>query len=119
MENDKIKLLQIIIIPLTIVAVMLIMSRPHDIIVPQIENCKQDSLQTVIYQLQTELQMDEDGWDKKEQRYEDALFQYEYGLNHLKQSHPNAYREFHRIIGFKEKYNRETERENKKRLELF
>ena len=79
-------------------------------------NCKEDSLQQVIYQLQSQIKNDEDGWDKKEQRYEDILFEYEYGINRLKETHPEAYREFHRIIGFKEIYSRETERENKLRL---
>ena len=81
--------------------------------------CKEDSLQQEINRLQAEIKSDEDGWDSKEKRYEDILFEYEYGMEHLKQSHPNAYREFHRIIGYKERYDRETERENKKRLNTF
>lgn len=85
----------------------------------QIHICKEDSLQQEINRLQAEIKSDEDGWDSKEKRYEDILFEYEYGMEHLKQSHPNAYREFHRIIGYKERYNRETERENKKRLNTF
>jgi hypothetical protein len=80
--------------------------------------CKEDSLREVVYNLKSELEMEEDGWDKKEQRYEDVLFEYEYGINHLKHSNPDAYREFHRIIGYKERYNRETEQENKKRLNI-
>lgn len=85
----------------------------------QIHICKEDSLQQEINRLRAEIKSDEDGWDSKEKRYEDILFEYEYGMEHLKQSHPNAYREFHRIIGYKERYDRETERENKKRLNTF
>lgn len=78
--------------------------------------CKEDSLQTVISQLQSDLEMEEDGWDRKETRYENVLFEYEFGLEHLKNYHPNAYRDFHRIIGYKERYSKETERDNRKRL---
>ena len=80
--------------------------------------CKEDSLQKVINQLQIDIENEEDGWDKKEQRYENIIFEYEYGMEHLKHSNPEAYREFHRIIGYKERYNRETEQENKKRLNI-
>ena len=86
---------------------------------PQTYTCKEDSLQTLVYQLQGEIENEEDGWDSKEERYEDIIFEYEYGINHLKNSHPDAYREFHRIIGYKEKFERKTERENKKRLNNF
>lgn len=81
------------------------------------KTCKEDSLQTVINDLIIEKENDEDGWDDKEKRYEQILFEYEYGLDHLKHYHPEAYKEFHRIIGYKEKYNHEIERENKKRLD--
>jgi hypothetical protein len=81
--------------------------------------CKEDSLQNVINQMKIEIENDEDGWDKKEQRYENIIFEYEYGMEHLKHSNPEAYREFHRIIGYKERYNRETDRENKQRLNTF
>jgi hypothetical protein len=82
-------------------------------------NCKEDSLQLVINELQHTLETEEDGWDSKEKRYEDVIFEYEYGLNHLKEYQPNAYKEFHRIIGFKERFSVESERENKKRLNDF
>jgi hypothetical protein len=82
-----------------------------------IETCKQDSLQNVVNQLQIDIENQEDGWDDKEKRYEQILFEYQYGLDHLKNYHPDAYKEFHRIVGYKERYTIETERENKKRLE--
>ena len=40
------------------------------------------------------------------------------GLEHLKHYHTESYKEFHRIIGYKENYSHETERENKKRLKI-
>lgn len=102
----------IIIILLTIIAIR----KPYDTSPTLTSICKEDSLQNVINQLQIDLENEEDGWDEKESRYENALFEYQFGLDHLKHYHPNAYKEFHRIIGYKEEYSRETERENKKRL---
>jgi hypothetical protein len=90
-----------------------------EIVHPKENLCKEDSLREVINDLQSELDMAEDGWDKREQRYEDILFEYEYGLDHLKHNHINAYRDFHRIIGYKERYSRDVEFKNKKRLESF
>jgi gas vesicle protein len=78
--------------------------------------CKEDSLQNVINQMKIEYENQEDGWDSKEKRYEQVLFEYQIGLDHLKNYHSDAYKEFHRILGFKENYSHETERENKKRL---
>ena len=101
-----------IIVLLTIVAI----KKPHDIVPPRIDGCKEDSLQNVINQLQIDIENEEDGWDSKEKRYEQILFEYEIGLEHLKNYHTESYKEFHRIIGYKENYSHEVERENKKRL---
>ena len=79
---------------------------------------KQDSLKNVIDSLQTEIFFVEDGCDYREHRYEDVLFEYELGISYLKDYHPKAYQDFHRIIGMKERYSNELERENKKRLQL-
>ncbi len=106
----------VVIVVLTIIA----MRKPHDMIAPQAHNvCKEDSLTKVITDLEIEYKSESDGWDSKENRYESILFEYEYGIEHLKQTHPDAYREFHRIIGYKENYSRECERENKKRLKSY
>jgi len=78
--------------------------------------CKEDSLQNAINELQMDLKMQSDSFDSKEKRYEEILFEYEYGVNYLKDYQPQAYREFHRIIGHKERYSIDTEQENKKRL---
>ena len=79
--------------------------------------CQEDSLRTVIANLQMDLENQEDGWDKKESRYEDILFEYSFGLDRLKETHPSAYKEFHRIIAYSERYSKEVERENIKRLQ--
>jgi hypothetical protein len=118
MENKKDFLIRvfggvIIIVLLTIIAIR----QPHDMIPQPIETCKQDSLQNVINELQMDLKMQSDGFDSKERRYEDVIFEYEYGIDHLKNYQPQAYREFHRILSHKENFNRQDEQENIKRLE--
>ncbi len=75
-----------------------------------------DSLQDVIGNLQSKVHMLEDGFDTKEHRYEDVIGEYEIGLSYLKDYHPKAYKDFHRIIGFREQYSIELEKENTKRL---
>ncbi len=80
---------------------------------------KRDSLQNVIDSLQTEIIMLEDGFDAKEHRYEDVIGEYEIGLSYLKDYHPTAYKDFHRIIGMKERYTTELNRENTKRLKQY
>ena len=85
---------------------------------PQTNICKEDSIRDEYNQLQITLETEEDGWDKKEQRYEDMRFEYEYALDYLKNYHPLAYKEFHRILSHKEYYSHEDERENKKRLNI-
>jgi hypothetical protein len=80
---------------------------------------KRDSLQNVIDSLQIEIFSLEDGFDYKEHRYEDVVFQYELGLSYIKDYHPNAYKDFHRIIAHKERYSHEVERENTKILNQY
>jgi hypothetical protein len=80
---------------------------------------KRDSLNKVIDSLQTEIIFLEDGFDLKEHRYEDVIFEYELGLSYLKDYHPKAYKDFHRIIGMKERYSAELNRENSKRLNQY
>lgn len=118
MENKQDTIIKIfgtvtIIVLLTIIAI----NKPYSVAPPPIDSCKEDSLQKVITDLQIEIETEEDGWDNKEKRYEDILFEYEYGLDHLKHYHLDAYKDFHRIISHKENYTHVEERENKKRLQ--
>jgi hypothetical protein len=78
-----------------------------------------DSLTNVIDSLQTEIFVIEDGCDFKEHRYEDIIFEYELGISYLKDYHPKAYKDFHRIIGMKERYSEELNKENSKRLNQY
>jgi hypothetical protein len=77
-----------------------------------------DSLQNVIGNLQSDIKMLEDGFDSREHIYEDILLDYEIGLSYLKDYHPKAYKDFHRIIGMRERYSHELERENIELLKL-
>lgn len=80
--------------------------------------CKTDSLQNVIDSLQSDIKILEEGFDSREHRYEDVIGEYQLGLSYLKDYHPSAYKDFHRIIGMRERYSFELERENKKRLKI-
>lgn len=111
---------------ISLVAVIVLLSwgltnnfNQHNVPIVETKPCKEDSLQNVINDLKIEIENEEDGWDKKERRYEDVLFEYQFGLDHLKNYHPNAYKDFHRILGYRERYSKEIERENKQRLNTF
>jgi hypothetical protein len=77
-----------------------------------------DSLERTIDSLQLEIKVQGDGFDYKELRYEETIFRYELGIEHIKHYHREAYEEFVRISQFKERYDRETEREFKQRNDL-
>jgi hypothetical protein len=118
MENRN-NLLMVLLIA---IAILLSWGLTNDFIqrsVP-IENgtyvCKEDSLRNVIQSLQIDITTLEDGFDFKERRYEEILFEYEYGLDHLKNYYPESYKEFHRIIANKERFTRQTEKDNKQKL---
>jgi hypothetical protein len=81
--------------------------------------CKEDSLRNVIKQMEVDLTTMENGWAFKEKTYEQILFEYEYGLDHLKNYHYRAYKDFHRILAHKEYFSVEDERDNKKRLNIY
>jgi hypothetical protein len=98
-----------------LVSLMYFNDKPDVVITTNI--CKEDSLQNVINELQMDLKMQSDGFDDKEKRYEEILFEYQWGIDYLKDYQPEAYREFHRILSHKEKFNRKDEQENIKRLE--
>lgn len=98
-----------------LVSLMYFNDKPNVVVTTNI--CKEDSLQNVVNELQIELKMLSDGFDSKEKRYSDILFEYEYGVRYLKDYQPEAYREFHRILSHKEIFNRQDEQENIKRLE--
>jgi len=79
--------------------------------------CKEDSLQNIINELQMDLKLQSDGFDSKEKRYDEIIFEYQWGIDYLKDYQPQAYKEFHRILSHKENFSRQDEQENIKRLE--
>ena len=81
--------------------------------------CKTDSLQNVIDSLSVELQSQAQKFDNKEKKYKEILFEYELGIDRIKNYHPRAYEDFHRILAYREDYSREAEIENKKRLNEY
>lgn len=117
MEEKEVKTWHILVFTALVAFMIFVIYNKPKIEYITIKNeCKEDSLRNVIGQLENDLKNEEDGWDNKEKNYEQIIFEYEYGLDHLKTHQPNAYKEFHRIIGFKEKFTRENERDNIKRL---
>ena len=84
----------------------------------QIQTRTIDSLQNVVDSLQNEIFIVEDGCDYREHRYQDVIDEYELGMSYLEDYHPNAYKDFHRIIGMKERYSKELDRENQKKLKV-
>jgi len=85
----------------------------------QIQTHTIDSLKNVVDSLQSEIFIVEDGCDYREHRYEDVIDEYELGLSYLQDYHPKAYKDFHRIIGMKERYSKELDRENQKILKSY
>ena len=69
--------------------------------------------------LSAELQSQAQRTDFKEKKYKEILFEYELGIDRIKNYHPNAYEDFHRILAYREDYSREAEYENKKRLKDY
>jgi hypothetical protein len=120
--NTKLKITLFAILVVGIVVVGLSMNqRDKPVVALSKENYENkirtiDSLNNVVDSLQLEIFNLEDGFDSKEHRYEDVLFEYELGISYLKDYHPKAYKDFHRIIGMRERYSAELERENSKRL---
>ena len=120
MENRK-NLLMVLLIA---IAILLSWGLTNDFIrrSEPIENgthvCKEDSLRNVIQSLQINITSLEDGFDFRERRYEDILFEYELGLNHIEMLYPKAFKEFHRVIAHKEYFTHKSMHENNKRLNI-
>ena len=98
-----------------LVSLMYFNDKPTSVVTTNI--CKEDSLINLVNELRMDLKMQSDGFDYKEKRYSEILFEYEYGVDHLKNYQPQAYREFHRILSHKENFSRQDEQDNIKRLE--
>jgi uncharacterized protein YaiE (UPF0345 family) len=78
-----------------------------------------DSLTKVVDSLEMEIHSQAQNFDNTEKKYKEILFEYELGIDRIKNYHPNAYEDFHRILAYREDYSREAEIENKKRLNEY
>jgi hypothetical protein len=85
---------------------------------PIITECKADSLQNVINDLQIDLESQAKEFDNRENEYQDIISEYEYGMEWIEKHHLEAYRDFHRVIAYKERYSRLDKQENTKRLKI-
>jgi len=85
----------------------------------QIQTHTIDSLTRVVDSLEMEIHSQAQKFDNKEKKYKEILFEYELGIDRIKNYHPKAYEDFHRILAYREDYSREAEIENKKRLNEY
>jgi hypothetical protein len=85
----------------------------------QIQTHTIDSLTRVVDSLEMEIHSQAQKFDNKEKKYKEILFEYELGIDRIKNYHPKAYEDFHRILAYREDYSREAEIENKKRLKGY
>ncbi len=119
MKSDNITMRLFIGTVIILVLLMVALNKPNETVPQPNVTCNEDSLRNEIINLQGQIEQLEDGFDKKERRYEDVLFEYEYGLDRIKETHPSAYKEFHRIISYKERYTNQDKIENEKRLNIY
>jgi hypothetical protein len=95
----------------------LFLIKPNDVSPsPSITECKADSLQNVIDSLQIDLESQSKEFDNRENKYQNIILEYEYGMEWIKKYHSEAYRDFHRVLAYKERYSRIDEIANKQRL---
>jgi hypothetical protein len=117
MENRNSILIFILALVISLICYGLIVERSEPLPI-NTHVCKEDSLNKIVDSLQLNIKMLEDGFDSKERRYEDILFEYELGLNHIEILYPKAFKEFHRVIAHKEYFTHESMHENNKRLNI-
>lgn len=82
-------------------------------------NVPTDSLQRVIDDLQIRIETNNNLYDEREKKYEETVLEYEMGISHIEKYHNDAYRDFHRILAHKERFNRKDENENIRRLKII
>jgi hypothetical protein len=106
----------IIGVVLTQIIVSVIIHRDNTTPIVSQTECKADSLQNVIDSLQIDLESQSKEFDNRENKYQNIILEYEYGMEWIKKYHSEAYRDFHRVLAYKERYSRIDEIANKQRL---
>ena len=80
--------------------------------------CKADSLQIVIDSLNSEFEIQREGWENKEKRYESIIFHYQYGLGYIKDYDPATYQKIIRIAMLREDFSYDVEKEFKQQVNI-
>jgi hypothetical protein len=85
---------------------------------PITTECKADSLQNVIDSLTSDYEIQREGWEHKEKRYENIIFHYQFGLNYIKDYDPLIYQKIIRIAMLKENFSYDVEKEFKQQVNI-
>jgi hypothetical protein len=85
---------------------------------PLIIECKSDSLQNVIDSLTSDYEIQREGWENKEKRYENIIFHYQYGLGYIKDYDPLTYQKIIRIAMLREDFSYDVEKEFKEQVNI-
>ena len=85
---------------------------------PITAECKADSLQIVIDSLNSEFEIQREGWENKEKRYENIIFHYQYGLGYIKDYDPLTYQKIIRIAMLREDFSYDVEKEFKQQVNI-
>jgi hypothetical protein len=80
--------------------------------------CKADSLQDVIDSLTSDYEIQREGWENKEKRYENIIFHYQYGLGYIKDYDPATYQKIIRIAMIREDFSYDVEKEFKQQVNI-
>jgi hypothetical protein len=80
--------------------------------------CKTDSLQNVIDSLTSDYEIQREGWENKEKRYENIIFHYQYGLGYIKDYDPATYQKIIRIAMIREDFSYDIEKEFKQQVNI-
>jgi hypothetical protein len=107
------------IIAITIVSIGFSMNNKDSITPEPITiECKTDSLQNVIDSLTSDYEIQREGWENKEKRYENIIFHYQYGLGYIKDYDPATYQKIIRIAMIREDFSYDIEKEFKQQVNI-
>jgi hypothetical protein len=107
------------IIAITIVSIGFSMNNKDNVTPePITTECKADSLQSVIDSLTSDYEIQREGWENKEKRYENIIFHYQYGLGYIKDYDPATYKKIIRIAMLKEDFSYDVEKEFKEQVNI-
>lgn len=112
----------VIIVGVTLLAAVLCTAsykKEDKAVKPVTVECKSDSLQSVIDSLNSEFSIEREGWENKENRYENIIFHYQYGLGYIKDYDPATYKKIIRIAMLREDFSYEVEKDFKEQVRFY